>query len=149
MSSRKESVLLSVTPRSVDSDKWTSSISCWEASKVMRAISCRRWCCQSRVRGMACKARRFRPACARSTLSRTETRNWKIETRNSKLDWRLAVFDFRISIFDFVAVFVADVASVLQAIDPAKAGLAALRGPVECWALLRAAASNAGVSLGD
>jgi len=38
---------------------------------------------------------------------------------------------------------------VLQAIDPAKAGLAALRGPVECWALLRAAASNAGVSLGD
>jgi hypothetical protein len=40
--------------------------------------------------------------------------------------------------------------AVLQAVDPAKAGLAAaLRGPVECWALLRAAASNAGVSSGD
>jgi hypothetical protein len=46
-------------------------------------------------------------------------------------------------------IFVADVSAVLQGIDPAKAGLAALRGPVECWALLRAAASNAGVSWGD
>jgi hypothetical protein len=47
-------------------------------------------------------------------------------------------------------IFVADVCAVFQGIDPAKAGLAAgLRGPVECWALLRAAASNAGVSWGD
>ena len=47
-------------------------------------------------------------------------------------------------------IFVPDVSVVLQGIDPAKAGLAAaLRGPVECWALLRAAASNAGVSWGD
>jgi hypothetical protein len=48
------------------------------------------------------------------------------------------------------AIFVADASAVLQGIDPAKAGLAAgLRGPVECWAFWRAAASNAGVSWGD
>jgi len=48
------------------------------------------------------------------------------------------------------AIFVADVCAVLQGIDPAKAGLAAgLRGPLECWALWRAAATNAGVSWGD
>jgi hypothetical protein len=55
-----------------------------EASKVTRAISCWRRCCQSST---ACKARRLTPACARSSLSRTETRNRKIEIGKSKLDW--------------------------------------------------------------
>ena len=49
-----------------------------------------------------------------------------------------------------VAIFVPGVCAVLQGIDPANAGLAAgLRGPVECRALERAAASKAGVSSGD
>ncbi len=48
------------------------------------------------------------------------------------------------------AIFVPGVCAVLQGIDPAKAGLAVgLRGPVDCWRLLRAAASKAGVSSGD
>jgi len=47
-------------------------------------------------------------------------------------------------------VFGQRVSAVLQCIDPAKAGLAAAeRGPVECCAFRRAAASNAGVSWGD
>jgi hypothetical protein len=43
-----------------------------------------------------------------------------------------------------LSIFVPDASAVLQAIDPAKAGLATgLRGPVECRALWCAAASNA------
>jgi hypothetical protein len=46
-------------------------------------------------------------------------------------------------------IFVPDVCAVLQAIELGVCLAAALRGPVECWALLRAAASNWGVSWGD
>jgi hypothetical protein len=46
--------------------------------------------------------------------------------------------------------FVPDASAVLQGIELGEFCLAAaLRGPVECWALFRVAASNAGVSWGD
>src|SRR5208337_2096818 len=85
-------------------------------------------------------------ACLRP-LKPFKERNSKLEIRNSTGDSRFSIFEFRFSTsWRFSSLTYAPCFKPLSLEFCLAAGL---RGPVECWAFWRAAASSAGVSWGD
>src|SRR5208337_4505894 len=79
--------------------------------------------------------------------TKLETGKSKLEIRNSTGDSRFSIFEFRFSTsWRFSSLTYAPCFKPLSLEFCLAAGL---RGPVECWAFWRAAASSAGVSWGD